>query len=169
MGPSVRVRRSVLLSVAFTALLLIIGASAFAIWRNATAAQLRVAALHNAHLESGNALSALRADVYLTAILTRDYLLDADPTQARQYADQFVKIRISTDDSFRILAALAQGDQEKAALGAPSPGSRDLPGSHPHRFGFNSSGEESPAVPNFSGRGCAAAKRSWRSPAKLSR
>ena len=116
MGSSVRVRRSVLLSVAFAALLLIIGASAFAIWRNATAAQLRVAALHNAHLESGNALSALRADVYLTAILTRDYLLDADPNHARQYADQFVKVRISTEDSFHILTASALGDREKAAL-----------------------------------------------------
>lgn len=116
MGSSVRVRRSVLLSVAFTGLLLIIGASAFAIWRNATAAQVRVAALHNAHLEAGNALSALRANVYLTAVLTRDYLLDSDPNHARQYADQFVKIRLSTDDSFRILTASAQGDQEKAAL-----------------------------------------------------
>ena len=91
MESSVRVRRSILLSVAFAGLLLIIGASAFAIWRNATAAQLRVAALHNAHLEAGNALAALRANVYLTAILTRDYLLDADPNHARQYADQFCK------------------------------------------------------------------------------
>ena len=116
MGSSVRVRRAVLLSVAFAALLLIIGASALAIWRNATAAQSRVAALHNARLESGNALSALRADVYLTAILTRDSLLDADPNHARQYADQFSKIRISTYDGFNILTSSAQSDQEKAAL-----------------------------------------------------
>jgi signal transduction histidine kinase len=112
----VRVRRSILLGVAFSGLLLIIGGSAFAIWRNATAAQLRVAALHSAHLEAGNALANLRANVYLTGILTRDYLLDADPKQAPQYADQFFKIRIGTDDSFRVLAASAQSDQEKAAL-----------------------------------------------------
>ena len=116
MRSSVRVRRSVLLSVAFAGLLLIIGASAFAIWRNATAAQVRVAALHSAHLDAGNALSALRANVYLTAVLTRDYLLDPDPNHARQYADQFVKIRIVSSDSFRILTVSAQGDQEKAAL-----------------------------------------------------
>jgi signal transduction histidine kinase len=112
----VRVRRSILLGVAFSGLLLIIGGSAFAIWRNATAAQLRVAALHSAHLEAGNALANLRANVYLTGILTRDYLLDADPKQAPQYADQFFKIRMGTDDSFRVLAASAQSDQEKAAL-----------------------------------------------------
>ena len=116
MGPFVRVRRSVLLSLAFAGLLLIIGASALAIWRNATAAQVRVAALHNAHLEAGNALSALRANVYLTAVLTRDYLLDPDPNHARQYADQFVKIRTSMNDSFRTLTASAQGEQEKATL-----------------------------------------------------
>ena len=113
---SVRLRRSILLTAAFAGLLLIIGASAFAIWRNATAAQLRVAALHNAHFEAGNALAALRANVYLTGILTRDYLLDADPNHAQQYADQFLKIRISTNDSFRILTASSQSELEKTAL-----------------------------------------------------
>jgi hypothetical protein len=68
----------------FSGLLLIIGGSAFAIWRNATAAQLQVAALHNTHLAAGNALATLRANVYLTGILTRDYLLDADLKQAPQ-------------------------------------------------------------------------------------
>jgi len=112
----VRLRRSILLTLAFAGLLLLIGASAFAIGRNATAAQVRVAALHNAHFEAGNALAALRANVYLTGILTRDYLLDADPNHARQYADQFLKIRISTDDSFRILTASTPSELEKTAL-----------------------------------------------------
>ena len=116
MGLSVRARRSILLTVAFAGLLLIIDASAFAIWRNATTAQLRVAALHKAHLEAGNALASIRANVYLTGILTRDYLLDADPSHAQQYADQFLKIRIGTDDNFRVLTASAQSDQEKMAL-----------------------------------------------------
>lgn len=116
MGSSVRVRRSILLGVAFVGLLLIIGVSAFAIWRNATAAQLRVGTLHRAHLEAGNALAALRANVFLTGILTRDFLLDVDPKHSQQYADQFLKIRMGIDDSFRALEASAQGDQEKAAL-----------------------------------------------------
>lgn len=116
MVSSVRVRRSILLGVAFVSLLLIIGVSAFAIWRNATAAQLRVATVHRAHLEAGNALAALRANVFLTGILTRDFLLDVDPKHSQQYADQFLKIRMGIDDSFRALEASAQGDQEKAAL-----------------------------------------------------
>ena len=165
--PSVRVRRSILLGVAFAALLLIIGASAFAIWRNATAAQLRVAALHSAHLEAGNALATVRANVYLTGILTRDYLLDADPKHAPQYADQFLKIRMGTDDSFRVLAASAQSDQEKAALERlrlevetqldPTRIILDL-----------TLRKTTPAARNFCGKGCGAGRRSWRSPAKLS-
>jgi signal transduction histidine kinase len=112
----VRVRRSILLTAAFASLLLIIGASAFAIWRDSTTAQLRVAALHNAHFESGNALANIRANVYLTGILTRDYLLDPDLNRARQYADQFLSIRKGTDQSFRVLIASAQSDQERQAL-----------------------------------------------------
>jgi signal transduction histidine kinase len=112
----VHVRRSILLGIAFASLLLIIGASAFAIWRNATAAQRRVAALHSAHLAAGNALASIRANVYLTGILIRDYLLDGDPIRGRRYADQLFKVRMGTNDAFRLLAASAQSDQEKAAL-----------------------------------------------------
>src|SRR5579871_6819400 len=109
-------RRSVLLTVAFAALLLIIGGSALAIRQNSTTAQVRVATLHNAHLEAGNALASIRANVYLTGILTRDYLLDPDPNHGKQYADQFLSIRSSTEDSFRILAASTQNAEERAAL-----------------------------------------------------
>ncbi len=110
------VRKSVLLAVAFAALLVVIGGSAFAIWRNSSTAQARVAALHNAHLEAGNALASIRANVYLTGILTRDYLLDPDPSHARQYADQFLNIRGNTEENFRILEGSAQNAEEKAAL-----------------------------------------------------
>jgi len=110
------VRKPVVLTVAFAALLLIIGASFLAIWRNATTAQARVAALHSAHLEAGSALASLRANVYLTGILTRDYLLDPDSSRANQYADQFLKIRHNTEDNFRILERNAQSGEEKTAL-----------------------------------------------------
>jgi signal transduction histidine kinase len=116
MEPSMPVRKSVLLAVAFAALLVVIGGSAFAVWRNSATAQARVAALHNAHLEAGNALASIRANVYLTGILTRDYLLDPDPSHARQYADQFLNIRSSTEESFRTLESSAQNAEEKTAL-----------------------------------------------------
>jgi signal transduction histidine kinase len=116
MEPSMPVRKSVVLTVAFAALLLIIGASSLAIWRNAITAQARVASLHSAHLEAGSALASLRANVYLTGILTRDYLLDPDSSHANQYADQFLKIRHNTEDNFRILEKTAQSAEERTAL-----------------------------------------------------
>jgi signal transduction histidine kinase len=111
-----RARKSILLIAGFASLLLIIGISAFAIWRNATNAQARVAALHGAHLEAGNALASIRANVYLIGILTRDYLLDPDPGHARQYTEQFVSIRNDIANSFRVLAAAAPDDGQKSAL-----------------------------------------------------
>jgi signal transduction histidine kinase len=110
------VRRSILLTVAFSALLLVIAASAFAVWRNATNALNRVAALHYSHMQAGSALSSIRANVYLTGILTRDYLLDPDPVHAQQYSDQFNSIRESTEDSFRILGAGSPDEEQRAAL-----------------------------------------------------
>lgn len=109
-------RRSMFLTAAFAGLMVVISALAVAVWRNATDTQARVAALHNAHFEAGSALASLRANVYLTGILTRDYLFDIDPGHPRQYTAQFADIRIATADSFRILAASAQNDVESSAL-----------------------------------------------------
>jgi signal transduction histidine kinase len=109
-------RRSMFLTAAFAGLMVVISALAIAVWRNATDTQARVAALHNAHFEAGNALASLRANVYLTGILTRDYLFDIDPGHPRQYIAQFADIRIATTDSFRTLAASTQNDVESSAL-----------------------------------------------------
>lgn len=109
-------RPSVLLAAAFTALLLVIGASSIAVWRNATSAQDRIATLHSAHMRADAALSAIRANAYLTGTLTRDYLLDSNPANAQQYVDQFQSIREKTAQSFSILESLAQDDQQRTAL-----------------------------------------------------
>ena len=108
--------RSILLALALAALLLVIGASSFAVWWSARTSQERVAALQNAHMQAGVALAAIRANVYLSAILTRDYLLDSDTSHAPQYIDQFNRIRANTEDSFRILEALGLDDAQKTAL-----------------------------------------------------
>lgn len=109
-------RRSVLLAFAFASLLLIIGGAAYAIWRGAENARQEVATLHGAHLEEGNALASIRANVYLAGILTRDYLLDSDPSRATRYADQFNGIRATTARNFQTLAMSSQTPEEKAAL-----------------------------------------------------
>ena len=111
-----QVRRSFLLAAAFAALLVVIGMSAFAVWRNATTAQTRVAALQNAHMQAGAALATIRTNVYLTGILTRDYLLDPDLTHAPQYIDQFKQIQAATDRAFKVLESTGQDSQQRAAL-----------------------------------------------------
>ena len=110
------IRRSILLAFAFASLLLLIGGAAFAIWHGAEKARLEVTELHRAHLEAGNALASIRANVLLSGILTRDYLLDPDASHAARYADQFRGIRSSTDRSFGTLAVSARSQQEKDAL-----------------------------------------------------
>src|ERR1019366_9184309 len=109
-------RRSVLLAFAFASLLLIIGGAAFAIWHGAENARQETPALHSAHLAAGNALASVRAKVFLSGILTRDYLLEPDPSHAARYADQFNSIRTGTERSFQTLAGLGQSKEEKNAL-----------------------------------------------------
>ena len=111
-----KARRSILLALALAALLLVTGLSAFAIWWTARNSQERVAALQESHMKAGVALAAIRSNVYLNAILTRDYLLDSDSSHAQQYIDQFDKIQANTEESFRILEALGLDDEQKVAL-----------------------------------------------------
>ncbi|HVW09813.1 MAG TPA: sensor histidine kinase [Bryobacteraceae bacterium] len=109
-------RRSILLALAFASLLLITGGAAFAVWRGVGNAQREVAALHQSHLEAGDALASIRANVFLSGILTRDYLLDTDPSHDERYARQFDQIRTSTERNFRKLAESETNQPEKAAI-----------------------------------------------------
>jgi signal transduction histidine kinase len=111
-----RARGSILLAAALTALLAVIGCSAFAVWWTARNTQERVAALQSAHTRAGVALAEMRANVYLTAILNRDYLLNPDLLNTRQYVEQFSKIQDHTKESFQMLESLGLDAQQKAAL-----------------------------------------------------
>ena len=108
--------KSVLLTAALAALLLLLSASALISWRTARYAQDNVTALHAAHLKMGAALSAIRANVYLNAILTRDYLLDTDPSHIEQYVSQFEQIREKTQTSLRALETSGPDEQRRRAL-----------------------------------------------------
>jgi signal transduction histidine kinase len=111
-----RGRRSILLAFGFAALLLIIASTVIAVWSNARIAQARVLSLHQAHSRTGTALSGIRANAYLIGILTRDYLLDVDPTQAQSYIAELNNIRQSTEEEFRQLDAPTQDEEQKLAL-----------------------------------------------------
>lgn len=108
--------RSILLAFGFAALLLVIAGSALAVFRNARIAQSQVAELHAAHSRAAVALSGIRANAYLIGVLTRDYLLDEDPTQAPQYIAELNKIKGDTEQEFHELEASGQDDEQKTAL-----------------------------------------------------
>ena len=117
---SMLMRRSTLLAAAFAALLTVTGGAALAIRHGAANAAREVAALNSAHLAAGNALASIRGDIFLSGILTRDYLLDSDPSHATGDILQFEAIRDATNRNFQILAAsasaLGENDQERAAI-----------------------------------------------------
>jgi signal transduction histidine kinase len=114
--PPIQTRKPVLLGAAFVAMLAMIGLAASAVWRSATTAQDRVAELHASSGAAASALSAIRTDVYQTAVLTRDYLLDPDRSRAPEYNEQFDQIRVDLDSAFATLQNLAHDNEQAQAL-----------------------------------------------------
>ena len=104
------------LAVALAALLLVIGVSAFAEWRSARNTQDRVLSLHAAHMQADDALDAVRSNIYVIGILTRDYLLDEATDSSGQYLAQFDMIRSDTETIFERLRYSAPETAQKTAL-----------------------------------------------------
>lgn len=111
-------RMSGLLAIAFVALLVLIGVTTFAVGYSARKAQTRVAALHEARMQSDDDLDNIRSNVYLLGILTRDYLLDSDSDSAgaAQYLTQYDNIQSSTEASFQHLGMLKDAELPKNTL-----------------------------------------------------
>jgi len=109
------VRRSIFLSAAFAALLCVSALAGLAVWSNARQAQSRATALHERDLQIHDALATIRSSVYLTAILTRDYLLDPDTSHALEYIDQFNSLRDKARNSFDVLNRAPQDNEQREA------------------------------------------------------
>jgi signal transduction histidine kinase len=110
------VRASILLAASLAALLLVIGLSTTAIWWDATVSQDRVAALQQSHMQTDVALAAIRANVYLNAVPTRDYFLDPDPVHNDRYAEQFRQVHASVEESFQTLLRSGLDNDQKGAV-----------------------------------------------------
>jgi signal transduction histidine kinase len=78
--------------------------------------QAHVAELHTGHIQAGRALASIRSNVYASAILTRDYLLDPDPQHVSTYIEQFRQIRAQTEEAFSVLQAAGPDTNRRAAL-----------------------------------------------------
>jgi len=109
-------RRSIFLIAAFAALLGVSALAAWAVLRNAREAQSQATALHERDLQIHEALDTVRSSVYLTAILTRDYLLDPDPAHLREYIDQFGSVQGKAKSAFETLDHSAQDEVQHSTL-----------------------------------------------------
>lgn len=110
------VRRSIFLVAAFAALLTICGVAAWSVWSNTRDAQANTTSVHERDLAIHEALAEIRAEVYLTAILARDELLDEAPNVA-DYRQQFGEIQRRINTGLRTLQRLLAGKEPEAALG----------------------------------------------------
>ena len=110
------VRRSIFLFVALGALLLLSVSAGWTVWRYARTAQAQAAALHEKDLRIHEALATIRSSVYLTAILTRDYLLDTGPPADTDCAEQFRAIKNKAKASFDALTQSIPEEAQRTAL-----------------------------------------------------
>lgn len=95
--------RSISLIAAFGALLVISCGAAWAIWSNTQSAQDSAARLHRRDLTIQAALDEVRSNVFLSAILARDFLLEDAPSNV-DYAQQFTALHARTEASLRTLS-----------------------------------------------------------------
>ena len=111
-----KVRRSIFLVAAFAALLAIPGAAGWAVWSNTSQAQAQATLLHEQDMALHESLGEIRSDVYLTAILLRDALLEDFPNQD-DYRRQFAELQSRTKVSVQTLRRQVEGDELQTAVG----------------------------------------------------
>jgi signal transduction histidine kinase len=109
-------RKSFILAAAFGTLMLVIAVSSGAAWRKGTQLMHQVASVHAAQKKAGDALQKIRENVYLVSILTRDYLMDPDPSNAQNYVHQYESIVEETERAFRDLQAPGPEVSQRAAV-----------------------------------------------------
>ncbi len=110
------VRRSIFLVTAFAALLAICGGAAWAVWRNTRDAQANATRIHERDMAIHEALAQVRSDLYLTAILARDALLEDFATPA-DYVKQLDELKEGTDTALLALRARISGPELEDATG----------------------------------------------------
>ncbi len=98
-----KLRSWVFLLVGFGSLLVLIGLSSTAMYTRMEQVRRAVQALQQANEETTQVLEDLRSEIYLFAILLRDYLLERSPESASEQRKVLDKLRISTQDHVQTL------------------------------------------------------------------
>ena len=85
-------RTVTILTVGFGTLITLISVVGFSVFRRAERIYAEVLGIHEGYRRSAAALKMIQADVYLSSILIRDYLLEPSPAAAGQYRKEFLEI-----------------------------------------------------------------------------
>ncbi len=97
-------------AAALAGLLVLIYTSVATTSRKAEEIYAQLDALNTHHREVENALRRLRADVHLSGIYIRDYLLDTDREEAPEYRQHLTELRQSHESTVKQLRALLPPD-----------------------------------------------------------
>lgn len=102
-------------AIGFASLIALIAVFGYSAMHRARALHHETIATHQSHLQTEAHVHAVSAEMYLAALLVRDYLLDSSQTAAASYRQQLQEIRASLDQR---LDALQQrmGTEDRDAI-----------------------------------------------------
>ena len=105
-----------LLALAFGLLILLLALSGTAMYRHVASISGEVARTQTSFKESERGLSELRSQIYLLAVLVRDYLLDPSPVAAAERRRQLLGVHSSIEKELDALQKSTGQDQAAAML-----------------------------------------------------
>jgi signal transduction histidine kinase len=109
----VRFRTWPVVAIALSGLLLLVVASVVATRNKAHAIYSQLDTLNDHHRQVESRLRRLRADVHLSGIFVRDYLLDTSRENAAEYRDRLAQLRQTNMTTLSELAGLVGREEER--------------------------------------------------------
>jgi signal transduction histidine kinase len=106
----------VILSIGFGTLILLIGLLGFGAKRRSQSLHDQTVSAHEVYLQTDAVLRDIPADLYLSDILIRDYLLDPSQIKAPAYREQLLLRRSSIRQRLDLLAQRPASTEDKADL-----------------------------------------------------
>jgi signal transduction histidine kinase len=114
MGDTVWQNTKVILFLAFGGLLLLIAVLGFGAYRRSDRIYRDVTSIQDAYRQRATVLNEIQADVYLSAILVRDYLLDPAKVTGTEHRRQLLEIRQSLEERLKTLDQLSTSQDRES-------------------------------------------------------
>lgn len=111
-----RSRSWLILSIGFGTLIVLIGLLGIGAMRRSQALHDQAMSAHEAYLQTDTVLREIPADLYMSGILVRDYLLDQSPTSTPEYQEDLVSLRSSIRQRLDLLAQRLGSGEQRTSL-----------------------------------------------------